>query len=109
MQNSDFLSTRYCTGKFEIFMISTRARLSATNLLIRWKRDKKCPDCGIVAKAGVTGLMRDTCGNMWRKYHGLDDRHCCLWAHAEVASIKAADQSLSKPQWENMPHILGRS
>lgn len=90
-------------------MISGRFLLSR-NLLIHWKRDKVCPDCGIVSKGSDTVAMREVCGKMWRKYHGLDDQHCSLWSNAEVSSVTAAQERV--PQsivWENMPNIVGRS
>jgi len=91
-------------------MISTRVRLGR-NVLVQWKRDKTCPDCGKLAKLGSTAVMRDVCGKMWRKYNDLDDRHCALWSNAEVASVSSTDADMPKQaiQWENMPAIVGRS
>ena len=90
-------------------MISGRFLLGR-NLLVNWRRDKVCPDCGSVSKMSETLPMRDVCGKMWRKYQGLDDQHCSLWSNAQVALVTESQEKV--PQaivWENMPNIVGRS
>jgi hypothetical protein len=89
-------------------MISARPLRSGRDLLVRWKRDKKCPDCGKVSTTGEKDSMRDVCGKMWRKYHDLDDKACYLWSNGQVASVLLGKDHTT-PIWENLPPIVGRS
>ena len=90
-------------------MISSVVRLSSRNLCVRWRRDKKCPDCGIEVREASTVVMTDACPKMWRKFNELDDRHCSLWANAEVAIVTEGREDIPLSKWQNMPRIIGRS
>ena len=69
-----------------------------TETVIRWKRDKTCPDCGKEVISGNSETLSEACSKMWRKLKGLSDQPCGLWAHA----VKADGNS-------SLPHMKGRT